>query len=97
MRPLLLVAILLLLAGCAGRDVAFEKEADGPEAFGRDDLTCATAAELGLPSRVVSYERNRLFNQLYGGCMIALGHKVGTYVRNLPDNSSDAAPSSGNS
>src|ERR1700679_2965732 len=92
MRTPLLVATLLLLAGCAGRDVAFDKEADGPEAFGRDDVACAAGASLSLPSQAVSYERNRLFNQLYGDCMIARGHRVGTYVRNLPGSAPDSAP-----
>jgi hypothetical protein len=97
MRTPVFIAFLLLLAACAERDVAFEKEADGPQAFGRDDATCAAAAALGLPSQAVSYERNRLFNQLYGDCMIARGHKAGTYVRNPPDSAPNPSPISGNS
>jgi hypothetical protein len=83
MRPIPVLVLALLLAGCAGS--AFEKEAEGPESFARDDTACAAAALLSLPPRASGYDRAGAFNRLYGGCMAARGHGPGPYARALPD------------
>ena len=92
MRALFLVSALVLplLAGCeavvrqnsdyfeAGADVSrFEQDDQLCAARGRDYVAYTLRGMDGT-----GYDRNRAYNQIYGGCMRERGHAPRAYARN---------------
>ncbi len=92
MRALFLCLVLTALAGCSSvirqDGDAFEASRVSPERFETDDDSCRIQAETYLTYDVrgmegTRYRRNRIYNALYGRCMIARGYRRRPNYKNL--------------
>ena len=92
MRALFLASAvaLPLLSGCNAivreNGDYFEAGADAGR-FGRDDQACGIQADDTVAYTLrgmdgTGYDRNRVYNAVYGHCMTARGHAPRPYVRN---------------